>query len=77
MCGSLVFLWHSAIRSDALFQVFKYLLILICCTYASCELVSQIFLDKQWEDFKQIHEKTYTKQEESKRFQNNKIFLIF
>lgn len=48
-------------------MVFKNLLILICCAHASCELVSQIFLDKQWEDFKQIHDKTYTKQEESKR----------
>lgn len=39
----------------------------MCCTYASCELVSQIFLDEQWEEFKRIHNKTYSEQEESKR----------
>lgn len=39
----------------------------MCCSFASCELVSQIFLDEQWEEFKQIHNKTYTEQEESKR----------
>lgn len=48
-------------------MVFKNLLILICCAHASCELVSQNFMDEQWKDFKQIHKKAYTKQEESKR----------
>lgn len=49
-------------------QVFKYLLVLVCCVYASYGRLSELFLDKEWEEFKQIHNKVYSKQEENRRW---------
>lgn len=48
-------------------MMFKTLLYVICCVFVSCELVSEVFVDKQWEEFKLVHKKIYSKQEESKR----------
>lgn len=48
-------------------MVFKYLFVLVCCVYASYGRLSELFLEKEWEEFKQIHNKVYSKQEENRR----------
>lgn len=48
-------------------MMFRNLVILLCCVGASWGLASEFSLDKKWEDFKRVHKKMYTKQEESRR----------
>nr|XP_034311058.1 cathepsin L1 isoform X1 [Crassostrea gigas] len=45
----------------------KYLLVLEVCVFAAFGGLSDLFLDKEWEEFKRIYSKTYTKQEENRR----------
>ncbi|XP_052684367.1 procathepsin L-like isoform X3 [Crassostrea angulata] len=45
----------------------KYLLVLEVCVFAAFGGLSDLFLDKEWEEFKRIYSKTYTNQEENRR----------
>lgn len=56
------------LTNDCLFQVFKTLVFVVCCVFVSCELLSEVFVDKQWEEFKLVHKKIYSMKEEIKRF---------
>lgn len=58
----------TSMHVGLILQVFKYLLVLVCCVYASYGRLSELFLDKEWEEFKQIHNKVYSKQEENRRW---------
>lgn len=48
-------------------MVFKTLVFVVCCVFVSCELLSEVFVDKQWEEFKLVHKKKYSMKEEIKR----------
>lgn len=52
-------------------QVFKCLFVLALCTCYG--RLYEIFLDKEWEDFKRIYSKTYTEQDEKIRSKNYSI----
>lgn len=64
------------LTNDCLFQLFKTLVFGVCCVFVSCELLSEVFVDKQWEEFKLVHKKKYSMQEEIKRFAT-KLYDIF
>lgn len=57
-------------------QALKYLLVLEVCVFAAFGGLSDLFLDKEWEEFKRIYSKTYTKQEENRRFKNISYYRI-
>ena len=45
----------------------RYLLVLVSCVCAGIDGLSEIFLDKEWEEFKQAYHKVYTPREEITR----------
>ncbi|XP_078323573.1 cathepsin L-like isoform X3 [Crassostrea virginica] len=45
----------------------RYLLVLVSCMCAGIDGLSEIFLDKEWEEFKQAYHKVYTPREEITR----------
>ncbi|XP_022327243.2 cathepsin K-like [Crassostrea virginica] len=48
-------------------MVFKYLLVLVCLVCVGYGRLSELFLDKEWDEFKRVHHKAYTPQEEITR----------
>nr|XP_022320063.1 cathepsin L1-like [Crassostrea virginica] len=48
-------------------MMIRYLLVLVSCVCAGIDGLSEIFLDKKWEEFKQAYHKVYTPREEITR----------
>lgn len=58
-------------------QALKYLLVLEVCMFVTFGRLSDLVLDKEWEEFKRTYSKTYTKQEENRRFKKVSYYTIY